>query len=208
LELSDWESDSSGFLDWTFPPEGDEVIWWEGFNSWPEYEWYHDQYEGGNLYFKRFVDEYSDIELFGSARNDLDLDWSDSISRHRVPGFKTYFEGGANHAYFKASIASLAEFPHMLRDAFEEDDLTDSGLYNVRFFIRGKPWTVTVDDFMAFYGVDGDSELMFGSTDGHSIWSALLEKAWAKVKGNYLNAQYDLTSNGIRALTGVPVFDY
>ena len=36
----------------------------------------------------------------------------------------------------------------------------------------------------------------------------MLEKAWAKVKGNYLQAEGGLTGNGIRALTGVPVFDY
>lgn len=28
------------------------------------------------------------------------------------------------------------------------------------------------------------------------------------MKGNYLNSEYDLMANGIRSLTGVPVFDY
>jgi hypothetical protein len=36
----------------------------------------------------------------------------------------------------------------------------------------------------------------------------MLEKAWAKVKGNYLISEGGMTANGIRALTGVPVFDY
>lgn len=124
-----------------------------------------------------------------------------------MPGFKTYFPG-TNQAYFKTSMASVAEFPDLIRDAFINDEVSDTGIYNVRFFIRGKPWVVTIDDYMAFYEVDDEPALMFGSTYGDSIWAALLEKAWAKVKGNYLNAQYDFTSNGIRALTGVPVFDY
>jgi len=35
-----------------------------------------------------------------------------------------------------------------------------------------------------------------------------LEKAWAKVKGNYLISQGGLVANGLRALTGIPVFMY
>lgn len=40
------------------------------------------------------------------------------------------------------------------------------------------------------------------------LWGPLLEKAWAKVKGNYDQADGGYTANGIRALTGVPVFEY
>ena len=36
----------------------------------------------------------------------------------------------------------------------------------------------------------------------------MLEKAWAKAKGNYLIANGDLVKNGIRSLTGIPVFSY
>jgi hypothetical protein len=45
--------------------------------------------------------------------------------------------------------------------------------------------------------------------DDGSIWGAILEKAWAKVKGSYA-ASYEggLMTNGIRALTGAPVFTY
>ena len=40
------------------------------------------------------------------------------------------------------------------------------------------------------------------------LWGPLLEKAWAKVKGNYAQADGGYTGNGIRALTGVPVYEY
>lgn len=36
----------------------------------------------------------------------------------------------------------------------------------------------------------------------------MLEKAWAKVKGNYIHSEAGLMVNGLRALTGVPVFEY
>ena len=40
------------------------------------------------------------------------------------------------------------------------------------------------------------------------MWAPLLEKAWAKVKGNYLNSEGGYVVSGIRALTGVPTFVY
>ena len=40
------------------------------------------------------------------------------------------------------------------------------------------------------------------------MWGALLEKAWAKVKGNYMAAEGGFTQTGLRVLTGAPVFDY
>jgi hypothetical protein len=40
------------------------------------------------------------------------------------------------------------------------------------------------------------------------LWGPLLEKAWAKVKGNYGQADGGYTGNGIRALTGAPVYEY
>lgn len=40
------------------------------------------------------------------------------------------------------------------------------------------------------------------------MWAAILEKAWAKVKGNYINADGGLTVNGLNALIGVPTFYY
>lgn len=103
-------------------------------------------------------------------------------------------------------MGSLAEFPDMVKATFINEAKNDEGIYNVKFYIRGKPWVVTVDDSMLFYG---DSSLYFArpSRDGNSIWGAVLEKAWAKVKGNYLNAEAGIVATGIRTLTGLPVFD-
>lgn len=65
---------------------------------------------------------------------------------------------------------------------------------------------MTVDDRLWF----ASSELVFAdrSKDGNAIWGAILEKAWAKVKGNYVNSNGDLMQNGLRALIGVPTYRY
>jgi hypothetical protein len=38
------------------------------------------------------------------------------------------------------------------------------------------------------------------------MWAPILEKAWAKVKGSYTNIEGGLLENGLRVLTGYPVF--
>jgi hypothetical protein len=40
------------------------------------------------------------------------------------------------------------------------------------------------------------------------MWSVLVEKAWAKVAGNYELANGGYLETGLRSLTGVPVFSY
>lgn len=40
------------------------------------------------------------------------------------------------------------------------------------------------------------------------MWGPVLEKAWAKVRGSYTNADGGLLENGLRILTGAPIFFY
>lgn len=65
--------------------------------------------------------------------------------------------------------------------------------------------------------VEVDSSLMFERSylkfaqpdpKYRTMWGPILEKAWAKLKGNYDNVDGGFLENGIRALTGIPVFAY
>jgi len=64
-----------------------------------------------------------------------------------------------------------------------------AGINVIRFFIRGKPWVIAVDNFLPFKKVNISDVLIFarqGPTG--SFWAPILEKAWAKVLGNYVEA--------------------
>jgi hypothetical protein len=52
--------------------------------------------------------------------------------------------------------------------------------------------------------------LYFTSADttNTAMWAPLLEKAWAKIKGNYITVDGGFLVEGVRALTGVPAFSY
>lgn len=86
--------------------------------------------------------------------------------------------------------------------------LNNNGIYNIRFYIRGKPWVVSIDDFL-LVNIE-TNKLVFTQPDLESgaIWSALVEKAWAKVAGNYELANGGYLENALRSLAGVPVFTY
>jgi len=47
-------------------------------------------------------------------------------------------------------MASAAEFSELITDMFIPKTKNEAGIYGVRFYIRGKPWVVHVDDFMLF----------------------------------------------------------
>ena len=83
----------------------------------------------------------------------------------------------------------------------------------MRLYIRGKPWIITIDDNMLFNGPSFAPTLKFAGygqvdKDKAAMWGPLLEKAWAKMKGTYEGADGGFLENGLRALTGCPVFTY
>lgn len=80
-----------------------------------------------------------------------------------------------------------------------------AGIHAIKFYIRGKPWVVTVDDEFLFYG----ENLNFARIgDNRNLWGPLLEKAFSKIKGTYAHANGGFVPNGIRSLVGCPVNDY
>jgi hypothetical protein len=60
------------------------------------------------------------------------------------------------------------------------------------------------------FAFQNNPQLVFAkvSSDGKSMWAAILEKAWAKVRGNYVSANGGIQMNALHMLTGVPVYNY
>lgn len=109
-------------------------------------------------------------------------------------------------------MGAVAEFSSVLDNVFLTKTKNDAGIYAIRFYIRGKPWIVTIDDYY-FYAPDmvsyiNSAHYFANMGEDNSLWVPLIEKAWAKLKGNFANSDGGWTQNGIRALTGAPVFTY
>lgn len=97
-------------------------------------------------------------------------------------------------------------------------DLNTPGIQVARLFVRGKPYAVAIDSVYLMYKngyVDPNNNneplyMAFAKADrvDKVVWPSVLEKAWAKVKGNYVIAEGGYLVEGIRALTGLPGFSY
>ena len=96
----------------------------------------------------------------------------------------------------------------MVENLFVNNKKNRAGIYGVKFYILGKPWVVTVDEEMLFANKMNPQFIYTGQSKGRAMWASILEKAWAKAHGNYLNMFGDNVHNGLHYLTGVPVFSY
>lgn len=112
-----------------------------------------------------------------------------------------------------SAMATIAEFDSLMQPVFRTKAKDDSGAIGIQFWIRGKPWHVVIDSDLLFNEDSGSIpayRLAFADTDDTKkiMWGALLEKAWAKIKGNYEAADGGIINSGMRALSGLPVFAY
>ena len=110
-----------------------------------------------------------------------------------------------------ASIAAIAEYPERIDKIFITEEVNEAGCYAVQFYINGEMRTVVVDDYFPFdAGADRWAFSQSSKTsDRHNeIWVLILEKAWAKIFGNYQRIEAGSSGEAMYPLTGCPQFSY
>lgn len=55
-------------------------------------------------------------------------------------------QGSAGTCYMMSALASIGEFPDMVRNTYVTQTKNSAGILAVQFYIRGKPWTVSIDE--------------------------------------------------------------
>lgn len=48
-------------------------------------------------------------------------------------------------------MASVAEFPFLIKNALLTQTKNQASIYGFRFWIRGKPWVIAIDDYLYMY---------------------------------------------------------
>jgi len=83
----------------------------------------------------------------------------------------------------------------------------DDGLYRVKLCKNGEWSIVTIDDYFPCYPDGGP---IFSKCHGNELWVLLLEKAYAKLHGNYYTLRGGFANEGMMDLTGCPtdIFDF
>ena len=112
-------------------------------------------------------------------------------------------QGGLGDCYFLSTVADLCRFPGIIANLFITKEKNPDGYYEIILIIDGKPQIVIVDDFLPVKMSESNKpRCCFAKPNENEIWVILLEKAWAKINGGYLNAIAGFSKEAFEALTG------
>jgi hypothetical protein len=145
----------------------------------------------GNVYWDRLFLVYSNATLFPKNYDHLYYDVEQS---------------SLGDCYFLSSISVINE--SILQDLFVTKTINEQGLYLVNFYIRGRKWIMSVDDEFLFEKKYDNLRFSKYRPESNTLWVPIIEKAFAKLRGNYDNVIAGNPANALRMLTGVPVYDF
>ena len=97
--------------------------------------------------------------------------------------FSDIKQGILGNCYFLSVIAALTEVPEMIYQLFRTKSASSYGYYELVLFIDGEWQIVILDDYIPVK--KGTNNFAFANPNGFELWVLLVEKAWAKVFGNY-----------------------
>ena len=98
-------------------------------------------------------------------------------------------------------------FPELIDEHVLTQTKNKAGIYGFKFFIRGIPWVVSIDDNL-LYTNKAKPKLVFAKEVSGAMWGPLFEKTWAKVKGNYASSEAGFVQTMLSTFTGAPIFYY
>lgn len=110
-------------------------------------------------------------------------------------------QGFLGNCWFLCAVACLAERPAMVKRLFITKEYNNEGIYKLRICKNGEWVEVTVDDYFPCYYNAGP---MFAHSNGDELWVLLLEKAYAKLHGNYIALKSGFSYHGMIDLSGCP----
>lgn len=113
-------------------------------------------------------------------------------------------QGMIGDCYFLSCLSALAANGERIKKLFLTKEPNSAGCYVMMLHVGGLPHSVVVDDYLP----SQNGRLVFGSSGDNSIWVALLEKAWAKLHGNYCRIINGTVDMGYIHLCGMPSIAY
>ena len=102
------------------------------------------------------------------------------------------------------AVSAIAEKPERVEKMFLNtlNAIEAKGIYGVNMYALGVPHTIIVDDYIPMY--EGGGNVFAGIPDDKSVWGAIIEKAFAKLYGNYYHVEAGTATMAARTLIGGP----
>ena len=116
-------------------------------------------------------------------------------------------QGFIGNCWYLSAAAALAEEPERIERLFlnNVNEVSPNGIYGVNFYVLGVPHTVIVDDYLPLQSSDyGYTTLFANIGNDDSVWAAIIEKAFAKLTGNYEHIVAGTNLDSIDFLSGAP----
>lgn len=113
-------------------------------------------------------------------------------------------QGMLGNCYYLSAIAAVAENASRVKKIFLNQSVNSPGVYCVALCINGLWEEVILDDQFPVHGYSKAIAFNKSTSAKNEIWVMLIEKAWAKVHGGYLNTDGGLTREALHDLTGAP----
>jgi calpain-15 len=114
-------------------------------------------------------------------------------------------QGSLGNCWFMCALGSLAERPKLVENLFIVKKKSKEGIYRIKFCKNGEWVEVTIDDYFPCLPFSGP---LFSRAHDNEMWVLLIEKAYAKLHGNYFTLRGGFANEGMIDLTGCPSTTY
>lgn len=103
------------------------------------------------------------------------------------------------------ALASIAEIPGLIERLFITKEYNEEGFYRLKLCKNAEWVEVIVDDYFPCFPNGGP---IFTKAHGNELWVLLLEKAFAKLHGNYKTLVGGWPHEALMDLTGCPTSSF
>jgi len=111
-------------------------------------------------------------------------------------------QGELGDCWILSSMTALAEHPTRFEKLLVTKHINECGVFQVRLCVAGNWQTITLDEYLPCHPQGGPK---YTSCTSAELYISLLEKAFAKIYGNYERCVEGDAANGMTTLTGCPV---
>lgn len=180
IQLNITESlNSEIFIDKLFPPENSNIFGKENLEK---------ILEGKNIKnnnnFIELIKDFNKNNIIWKRSKEIFNGQEFALLSSKISN-NDIIQGEIGDCYFLTIISSLTKYPSIIYQLFNNLHISENGNYEIKFKINNKISILSLDDYFP-YNLKTNMPL-FCKPYKNSIWVMLLEKAWAKIKGSYLN---------------------
>lgn len=113
-------------------------------------------------------------------------------------------QGSLGNCWFMASASAIAEIPGRIEKLFGNVDQFNNGagFFDVQLYLLSVPITIRIDDQVPSY--NSYTQTLFSKVTNKGVWMNVLEKAFAKMYGNYSALVGGLAERAVQAMIGTP----